>query len=115
MKKHLKSLGFKKKWLDDKSGFWWEKECHNPFFTDLRVLIDDIKDKKFIFVSCQDADDTYTLLDSVIHRTLYSKDNLNKVLEYFNTAWEVAGIGTEDADSSVKHAARQQTANAAKI
>lgn len=31
-KHNLKELGFKQKWLEDKSGYWWEKRMNKYFY-----------------------------------------------------------------------------------
>jgi len=38
--KQLKSLGFKKKWLSDKSGWWYEKVIKHWLFKKIEVEID---------------------------------------------------------------------------
>ena len=105
MKKHLKSLGFKKKWLDDKSGYWWEKKCLNPWLPKCKVTVEElIGDTHGIFVSCQDPDDKDGTRDLTvdIHQSPYSKRQLQHVLDYFDIGWEVDGIGADDVDNSVK-------------
>ena len=39
-KKKLKKLGFKKKWLEDKSGYWFEKKLPHPYFKKLTLNVD---------------------------------------------------------------------------
>ena len=42
MKIDTKKYGFKQKWFDDKSGYWYEKKIsHHPFLKDVKVVFDD--------------------------------------------------------------------------
>ena len=41
----LKKIGFKKKYLDDKSGYWFERKYDIPVFGKITVLVDDIGNK----------------------------------------------------------------------
>lgn len=89
MKKHLKELGFKKKWTSDHSGYWWEKKCLNPFLDNLTVNAEKISGKRWIYVDCKDPDDAggskgWTI---TIHQAKYSKRYLDHVLEYFDSAY----------------------------
>lgn len=91
MKKHLKSLGFKKKWLDDHSGYWWEKKCLNPWFPKLKIQIEEFKGEYSISLECADPDDENgdKKWAVTIYRNTYTKERLRQILEYFDIGWEV--------------------------
>ena len=36
----IKKLGFRKKWLPDKSGYWFERDYKFPIFDKIRICID---------------------------------------------------------------------------
>jgi len=78
LKKKLKSMGFKKRWLGDKSGWWYEKTVKHWLFGRVEITIEEIdvieNEPEMIRVyigSCWDA------------AAIIPVKNLDKVLKVF--------------------------------
>lgn len=63
----FKELGFKQKWLTDKSGWWYEKK---------------FKYKGFQFLATWELNPEYALIDILCLDSSYRKKK-----EYYNTVW----------------------------
>lgn len=71
MEKKLKKLGFKKKWLSDKSGFWFEK---NFKYKDLRLqLMADLDNKHICLGIRVDPNGTIKIKLSSCYDFVYQK------------------------------------------
>jgi len=82
--------GFKRKWLSDKSGCWFEYKFKGPFNLKGKVIVD--PDFKQLAVDL-DSNSRLTLMDggSVTTNYKYSSENIKKVLKEVkkvnNTKW----------------------------
>lgn len=84
-KKHLKELGFKKVWLDDFSGFWYQKKIKHPYMDKVKIIIDNIGIGQVIIVEAKDFIDDTTTATANIYCELYSRKRLNKILKWLES------------------------------
>lgn len=77
---YLLSIGFKRRWLSDKSGYWLEKKIKNKYFKHLIISFD--FSLKLISVWCRQIDDEK--YNHLIIETKYSKKKLNDILIMFD-------------------------------
>ena len=85
IEKYLKTLGFKRKWLDDKSGYWLQKNIKNKFFNKCHITIENINNRHVIMVSCLETKDEFCHSNKYYHTIIhkkYSKKNINEVLKF---------------------------------
>jgi len=77
MKIDTKKYGFKEKWLDDKSGSWYEKKIsYHPFLKDIKVVIDE----DVLYLECRDLESSSS--PCMIYKTKATENNLFKLLEW---------------------------------
>ena len=78
MVKKLKSLGFKKRWLSDKSGWWYEKAVKHWLFRRVEIVVEEIDGlggaPPAVYVYIAGCNDAVAVLPI---------ENLNKVLKVF--------------------------------
>lgn len=72
--KYLLKLGFKRKWLSDKSGYWLEKKLKNKYFKNLIISYD--ISMKLISVWCRQIDE-----ENYNHSIIETKHSKKKVKE----------------------------------
>lgn len=72
-------IGFKKRWLDDKSGYWFEKKITHKFLKGLRITVEDYVG---ITVSCLDVDPFATNSRAYIYQCPFTTANLTKILNW---------------------------------
>lgn len=77
----LNTWGFKKKWLDDKSGYWLEKKLKHKYLKDLRLVVDDSLGQVDLYVEASDAVEKNAPI--CLYTCKYSKQTLTKVKSHF--------------------------------
>ncbi len=78
--KHIKAFGFKKKYLDDKSGFWFQKKMKHKLLGNVLFTIEDFKGEGII---CVDLEDEETGFFVTVIRKIYKRKRLTKLLTFF--------------------------------
>jgi len=76
-------LNFKRKWLDDKSGYWWEKRFNCKFFT---VKFDYSTDTKWLVIELLSGKDSFGYEK---YLQIYSKKNVTfEKLKELHSYWK---------------------------
>jgi len=82
--KLAKKYNFKKCWLDDKSGYWYEKKMYHPILKKVKILFDE----DVLFVECQDIDGSLFPSPSTAMATIFKSKltdkNIVKILNWIN-------------------------------
>jgi len=66
----FKNLGFRKKWLGDRSGWWWEKSVNNSIFGKAFICVEDDTIYMYLY------NDNY----SEIYNNEFSEERLFKII-----------------------------------
>ena len=79
---YLKQLKFKKVWLSDKSGYWYEKKVKHPLLKNVEIIVEDDK----IYLDCRVC---FELCNMSIYECKATIDNLERILIWLDVDFPI--------------------------